>query len=138
MGSKDKGGSAPTEAANTLQSKAVARILDLVSEGEIVGLYTGEGTDGKKFPFKAIYFDNVPVQSADGDFINAALSDPELNAFANLTKLNFDGVEMWERLGTPDQAVITEFSEIESERTINLQVTDASPVLFVIADDDVD
>lgn len=138
MSSKDKGGSAPTEAANTLQSKAVARILDLVSEGEIVGLYTGEGADGKKFPFKAIYFDNVPVQSADGDFIDATLPDPELNAFANLTKLNFDGVEMWERLGTPNQAVISEFSEIESEKTINLQVTDASPVLFVIADDDVD
>tara|TARA_R110000868_G_scaffold148839_3_gene371048 strand:- start:26848 stop:31755 length:4908 start_codon:yes stop_codon:yes gene_type:complete len=110
----------------------------LVSEGEIVGLYTGEGADGKKFPFKAVYFDNVPVQSADGDYIDAGLSDPELNAFANLTELNFDGVEMWERLGTPNQAVITEFSEIESEKTINLQVTDASPVLFVVADDDVD
>ena len=132
------GGSAPSEAANTLQSKAVARIIDLISEGNIIGLYTGEGADGKKFPFKSVYFDNVPVQSADGEFIDDTLTDPELNAAANLTLLNFQGVEMWERTGLPVQAVIAEFSEVESEITIGQQVTTASPVLFVIADTDVD
>lgn len=113
------GGSAPTEDANTLQSKAVARVVDLISEGEIVGLYTGEGAEGKDNPLKAVYLNNIPVMDADGN-------------------LNYEGLTMVERTGLPDQAVIPEFPEVESEITVNQQVEDASPVLFIVADDDVD
>ena len=132
------GGSAPSESPNTLQSNAVARVIDLISEGEIIGLYTGEGADGKDFPLKAVYFDNIPVQDSDGDYVDAGLSEPELSHWSNLTGLNYEGVEMWERLGLHDQDSIPEFSEVESEITINQEVTDASPVLFVVADNDVD
>lgn len=120
-GGKGGGGKShtPTEAANTLQSKAIARVIDLISEGEIIGLYTGEGGDGKDNPLKAVYFDNIPVMALDGS-------------------LNFEGVTMHERVGLPDQDAIPGFSEVESEITINQQVTDASPVLFTIADNDVD
>ena len=132
------GGSAPSESPNTLQSNSIARVIDLISEGEIVGLYTGEGADGKDFPLKAVYFDNIPVQSSDGGYIDAGLSEPELSHWSNLTELNFEGVEMWERVGLPDQDSIPEFSEVESEITINQEVTDPSPVLFVVTDNDVD
>lgn len=118
--SKDKGGgSAPTEDPNTLQSRAVARVIDLISEGPIVGLYTGEGAEGKDNPLKAVYFNNIPVMDSTGN-------------------LNYDGLTMTERTGLPDQAVIPEFPEVESEITVNQEVEDASPVLFIIADDDVD
>ena len=113
------GGTAPSESPNTLQSKAVARVIDLISEGEIVGLYTGDGAEGKDNPLKAVYFDNIPVMDSSGT-------------------LNFEGVEMFERVGLPDQDVISAFSEVESEITVNQQVEDASPVLFVVSDDDVD
>ena len=118
--SKDKGGgSAPTEDPNTLQSRAVARVIDLISEGPIVGLYTGEGAEGKDNPLKAVYFNNIPVMDSTGS-------------------LNYEGLTMEERTGLPDQAVIPDFPEVESEITVNQQVEDASPVLFIIADDDVD
>jgi predicted phage tail protein len=132
------GGSAPSESPNTLQSNAIARVVDLISEGEVIGLYTGEGSEGKDFPLKAVYFDNIPVQSADGGYKNAALSEPELGHWTNLTELNFDGVEMWERVGIPDQDSIDQFSEVESEITMNQEVTEVSPVLFSVADNDVD
>jgi predicted phage tail protein len=137
-GGKGGGGSAPSESPNTLQSKAIARIVDLISEGEIVGLYTGEGDDGKAFPLKAVYFDNVQVQGPDGGYKDDTLSEPELSAPENLTDLRFEGVQMWERTGLPTQDVIEEFSEVESEITVNQEVTDPSPVLFVVSDDDID
>ena len=45
-----------TEARDNLQSRAVARVLDLLSEGEIEGLVDG---------YKSIYFDDTPLQSAN-------------------------------------------------------------------------
>jgi predicted phage tail protein len=132
------GGSAPSESPNTLQSSSIARIIDLISEGEIIGLYTGEGSDGKEFPFKAIYVDNIPIQADTGGYIDGGLSEPELSHWSNLTELNYEGIEFWERVGLPDQDPIPEFSEVESEITINQEVTDASPVLFVVSDNDVD
>lgn len=132
------GGSAPSESPNTLQSNSIARVIDLISEGEVVGLYTGEGADGKDFPLKAVYFDNIPVQSSDGGYADSGLSEPEKSHWSNLTGLNFEGVEHWERLGLSDQDHIEQFSEVESEITINQEVTEPSPVLFVVADNDID
>ena len=43
----------------TLRSRAYARIMDLVSEGEIEGLVDGA---------KSIYLDGTPLQNADGSF----------------------------------------------------------------------
>jgi predicted phage tail protein len=50
----------PTESADTLRSSAKAQILELISEGEIVGLATGDA--------KSIYLDRTPVQNADGSY----------------------------------------------------------------------
>jgi len=49
----------PTIASDNLQSKAFARILDLISEGEIEGLIDGN---------KSIYLDNTPLQSETNVF----------------------------------------------------------------------
>lgn len=55
-GSKSgSGSSTPTEAPNTLRSRTSARILDLVSEGEI------ESID-------EIFLDETPIKNADGSF----------------------------------------------------------------------
>ena len=53
------GGGTPTEAKDNLDSKQFAKVLDLISEGEIQGLVDGA---------KSIFLNNTPLQSADGSF----------------------------------------------------------------------
>ena len=53
------GGGTPHEEKDNLDSKSFARILDLIGEGEISGLVDGA---------KSIFFNNTPLQAADGSF----------------------------------------------------------------------
>lgn len=103
----------PVEAPDTLRSKAVARVVDVISEGEIYGL------SDQTHPKRCIYFDDVPVESSDGTE-------------------NFEGVVFYERNGLPTQDVIPGFTEVESEVTVNIEATTASPVLWSVADSAVD
>jgi predicted phage tail protein len=84
----------PTVKKDNLQSKAYARILDLISEGEIGGLVDGD---------KSIYLDNTPLRAADGS-------------------LNFLNVKTDTRLGTNDQEYISGFTSTESEKGVNVTV----------------
>lgn len=68
----------PKEAKNSLQSTAVAKVLDLLCEGEIVGLNDGA---------RSIFFDQTPIQNADGSY-------------------NFKGLTWDFRSGTQDQDYI--------------------------------
>ena len=54
------GNKTPHEAKDNLDSKSFARVLDLIGEGEIGGLVDGA---------KSIFFNNTPLQAADGTFI---------------------------------------------------------------------
>ena len=53
------GGHTPVEAKESGRSKQLIKITEVISEGEIYGLADG---------MKSIYFDNTPVQNADGTF----------------------------------------------------------------------
>jgi predicted phage tail protein len=57
-GGKGGGGSARAaqEDPNTLKSVATAHVIDLVSEGEIVGLANG---------LQSVFFDGVPIENPD-------------------------------------------------------------------------
>jgi predicted phage tail protein len=94
-----KGGSATArsaqEDANSLQSQATAKVLDIISEGEIVGLVDG---------MKSIYFDETPLQNADDSF-------------------NFAGVSVEHRVGLPDQDFVPGFDQAENSREINTKVS---------------
>lgn len=94
----------------TLQSRAYARILDLVSEGEIDGLVNGA---------KSIYLDGTPLQNADGSF-------------------NFENVTYDTRTGTNGQTYIPGTPGVESETTVNIEVKASAPVVRTISDADVD
>lgn len=94
------------EDPNTLQSQATARIIDIISEGEIEGLVDG---------LKSVYFDDVPVINAD---------DTE----------NFKGVAIVERVGTPNQSFIPGFTKTESPTALSpTKVTVAAPVVGTIS-----
>ncbi|WP_020201859.1 host specificity protein J [Cupriavidus sp. WS] len=99
-GGKDGGGgSAPTESPDSLHSIAYARVLDLVSEGEIGGPVNG---------LQSIFLDGTPLVNADGSS-------------------NFQNVSVDVRLGTQDQDYIAGFPSVENETSIGVTLTTAVP-----------
>lgn len=98
-GGKGGGGSAFFEADDTLKSTAVVRVVEVVSEGEVVGVVNGR---------KGVYLNNVPVQNQDGTE-------------------NFGGnVAFQERVGLPDQPSMSGFPSATAEFSIGTQITNAS------------
>ncbi|BBP95974.1 hypothetical protein BSFA1_11030 [Burkholderia sp. SFA1] len=96
-----KGGSShvATESPDSLHSVASAKVLDLVSEGPIVGLVNG---------LQSIFLDDTPIQNSDGS--------------TNFTNYSFDA-----RTGTQDQAYMPGFPSVENEIGVSVQLTSDSP-----------
>ncbi|WP_236188114.1 host specificity protein J [Pseudomonas paraglycinae] len=98
-----KGGAAKprpsVEAPDSLQSTAYARILDLVSEGEIVGL---------KSHTQSVFLDETPLANDDGS-------------------LNFNGVTLDVRTGSQDQAHIPGFPAVENETAAAVELRSDQP-----------
>jgi hypothetical protein len=105
------GGSAyiPVEDPNTLRSKATARVIDLLCEGEIEGLVDGN---------ESIYLNEVPLYTG--------------------ATANFTGVTVWTRNGTPTQDYIPRFSKVESEIGVNVEMKYGAPTIRNINDADID
>ena len=107
-GAGGKGGSngrTPVETPDSLHSMAVARIIDLVSEGEIRGLVAGN---------QSIYLNQVPIQNPDGG-------------------LNFAGVTVDTRSGTQDQQYIPGFPSVENEIAVNVELRSDQPVVRTVS-----
>ncbi|MCP1173040.1 host specificity protein J [Ralstonia chuxiongensis] len=105
-GGKDGGGgSSPVESPDSLHSIAYARVLDLVSEGEIAGLVNG---------LQSIYLEGTPLANADGS-------------------LNFQNVAVDYRPGTQDQDAIPGFPSVENETGVGVELTSAMPWVRAIA-----
>lgn len=89
----------PIEAPDSLISTSFARILDLLSEGPIVGLTNG---------LKSVFFDRTPLQNGDGS-------------------LNFKNVQVETRVGTQDQTHIPGFPAVESETAAGVLINTSTP-----------
>lgn len=100
------GGASSVEAPDSLRSRQYARIIDMVSEGEIGGLVDG---------LRSVYLNDTPVQNADGS-------------------LNFSNVTFDTRNGTQVQSVIPGFPAVESEIQVGLEVKAGTPVIQTITD----
>jgi predicted phage tail protein len=111
-GGKGGGGSARVaqEAPDSLRSKAYARVVDLISEGEIEGLVEG---------LQSVYLDETPIQNADGS-------------------TNFSGVTLETRNGSQQQSYVPGFSSVENEVVVGVEVKASQPVVRSITDPDVD
>ena len=106
-----RGNKTPTEAKDNLDSKSFARVLDLISEGEIGGLVNGA---------KSIFLNNTPLQAADGTF-------------------NFKDVSYEERTGTSNQTVIPITRNVSTTKSTGFStVPKATPKVIQITDSDVD
>jgi predicted phage tail protein len=101
FGAKDTGstGGSPTEASDSLHSDAQAQILDLISEGEILGLVNGN---------QSIFFDGTPLANADGT-------------------LNYTNVAVDVRTGTQDQTYIPGFPSSSNEVAIGVELRADTP-----------
>ncbi|RLK45938.1 host specificity protein J [Cupriavidus plantarum] len=93
------GGSAPTESPDSLHSISYAKVLDLVSEGEIGGLVNG---------LQSVFLNDTPLMNADGS-------------------MNFQNVSMAYRLGTQDQDYIPGFPSVDNETGVNVELTSEVP-----------
>jgi predicted phage tail protein len=111
-GGKSGGGSARVaqEAPDSLRSKAYARVVDLVCEGEIEGLAAG---------LQSVYLDDTPIQNSDGSY-------------------NFTGVTLEARTGTQQQSYIPGFSSVENEVSVGVECKYGQTVVRSITDPDVD
>jgi len=98
----------PVEMPDSLHSMAVARIVDLVGEGEIRGLVAGN---------QSIYLNQVPVQNSDGT-------------------LNFSGVTVETRSGAQDQSYIPGFPSVENEVAVNVELRGGEPVVRTVSGPD--
>ncbi|UXB37745.1 host specificity protein J [Stenotrophomonas maltophilia] len=107
-GKSGSNGRTPVETPDSLHSMAVARIIDLVSEGEIRGLVTGN---------QSIYLNQVPIQNPDGG-------------------LNFAGVTVDTRSGTQDQEYIPGFPSVENEISVNVELRSDQPVVRTVSGSD--
>lgn len=104
------GGRVAVEAPDSLRSKAFARVLDLVSEGEIVGLVNGA---------KSIFLDETPLQNDDGSY-------------------NFQGLEFVTRTGTQSQGYVPGFPAVESETGVGVEIKEAAPATRQISNPEID
>ena len=112
-GGKGGGGGnrTPTEAKDNLDSKAFAKLIDLISEGEISGLADGA---------KSIFLNNTPLQAADGSF-------------------SFKDVSYEVRTGTSNQTNIPITTDVESVSPTGLStIVQSTPGVKQITDSDVD
>ncbi|MCI8210787.1 host specificity protein J [Pseudomonas sp. S25] len=89
----------PVESPDSLQSIAFGRILDLISEGEIRGLVSGE---------RSVFLSETPAANQNGT-------------------LNFGGLKIDYRYGSQDQTYMEGFPAVESETAVGVALTQQQP-----------
>ncbi|HHG0865761.1 TPA: phage tail protein [Klebsiella pneumoniae] len=110
-GKKSSGSSrTPVEADDTVNSRTMASILDLLGEGVVGGLIEGA---------KSIFVDGVALQNEDGSF-------------------NRSGVTWDFRDGSQDQSPMPGFDFVETPKVVNTQLKTTNAVTVAIDNDDAD
>jgi predicted phage tail protein len=100
----------PVEADDTVNSRTMASILDLLGEGVVGGLIDGA---------KSIFVDGVALQNEDGSF-------------------NRSGVTWDFRDGSQDQSPMPGFDFVETPKAVNTQLKTTNAVTVAIDNDDAD
>lgn len=93
------------EATDSLHSTSFARVLDLISEGEILGLAHG---------MQSVYLNQTPVENSDGS-------------------LNFKDVAIDFRTGTQIQDYIPGFPDVENEVAVGVELRSGTPWTHAIS-----
>tara|TARA_Y100000361_G_scaffold90753_1_gene80788 strand:+ start:2560 stop:6042 length:3483 start_codon:yes stop_codon:yes gene_type:complete len=131
-GGSGGGAGGPNVARDNLDSVQYARLLELISEGEIEGFpsarnYTKGTTSYDNAALKDIFFNNVPVLREGADVANPSDSD-----------FNYKGIYTYLRYGTQAQDWIRGFRASETAFSVGTVVSFASSVTRTITDTTVD
>ena len=117
MGGKSQGSArTPHEAPDSLRSSQRLRAIGLISLGPI---------KGPANKWKSTYFDNTPIQNANG------VDDNDESSF------NFKNTEIAYTLGTQDQMPLQGFEMSEREVSVGAEIKNATPVTRTVIDPDV-
>jgi predicted phage tail protein len=104
------GGGSSVEAPNNLRSRQLAKVIDLISEGPILGIVGG---------MTGIFLDGVALQNANGT-------------------LNFTGASVqWVR-GIPAQPIMNGFSAAQAESAVALPLKKGFPLVRHVSNTDTD
>lgn len=114
--SKGGGGHTPHEAPDSLRSAQKLRAIGLISLGPI------KGPTNK---WKDTYFDNTPIQNANG------VDDNDAGSF------NFKNTEIQYNLGYQDQKPLDGFEASEREVSVGAEVKQQHPITRSVIDPDV-
>lgn len=122
----------PTEAKDSLDSTAYAKIIDLLCEGEIEGFpsaraYTRDTDNYNTALLKDVFFNNTPVLNPKANPESPSDSD-----------FNFQDVTVIPRYGTQAQSVVPGFDEILEEIQVGVTVEKDLPATRTIVDPNVD
>ena len=122
----------PTEAKDSLNSTAYAKLIDLLCEGEIEGFpsargYARDSANYNTALLKDIFFNNTPVLNQNADPANPSDSD-----------FNFQDVTVIPRYGTQTQSAIPGFDEIVEEFQVGVTIENGLPATRTIVDPNVD
>ena len=98
------GGRTAVEDPDSLRSHQYAKIIDLISEGEIGGLVNG---------LHSVFLNDTPVLADNG-------------------APNFNGITLDYRNGRNDQSVIPGFTDVENEISVGVQVTKERPIVRTV------
>lgn len=110
-GGKSSQGRAPVEDPDSLQSRTMLAVIDLLGEGTIGGLVDGA---------KSIYLNDTPMQASDGT-------------------MNFQGVTWDQRTGQAGQKPLTEgFGTVETPVALSVQFKKDMPAIFTISNPNAD
>lgn len=93
------GGGSGSESPDSLHSVARAKVLDIISEGTIVGPVKG---------MQSVFLDGTPIQNADGS-------------------INFQNYNVDVRTGTQDQDYLSGFPAVERETAVGVPLTSDAP-----------
>lgn len=117
MGGKSQGSArTPHEAPDSLRSSQRLRAIGLISLGPI---------KGPANKWKSTYFDNTPIQNANG------VDDNDESSF------NFKNTEIAFTLGTQDQMPLQGFEMSEREVSVGAEIKNVNPVTRTVIDPDV-
>lgn len=117
MGGKSQGSArTPHEAPDSLRSSQRLRAIGLISLGPI---------KGPANKWKSTYFDNTPIQNANG------VDDNDESSF------NFKNTEIAYTLGTQDQMPLQGFEMSEREVSVGTEIKNVTPVTRTVIDPDV-
>ena len=115
-GKKGGGGHTPYEAPDSLRSAQKLRAIGLISLGPI---------KGPANKWKDTYFDNTPIQNANG------VDDNDTGSF------NFTNTEIQYNLGYQDQKPLEGFEASEREVSVGAEVKQQHPITRSVIDPDI-